>query len=621
MDVTLPNGVVIRGIPDGTNKYAIMEKAIARGLAKPEDFGQESADPVAGMNAFQRARAGYGKAAVDLGRGAGQWLGMVSRDDVARSRERDAPLMQSGFAKTGNITGAVANFLPTMFIPGANTVTGAAAIGAGVGALQPSTSTAETLMNTGVGSAAGAGSILAGRLLGSLWNGGKAIVEPFMKGGQERIAARTLTEFAGGSDDAARALQNIARNAPDTLPGMKPTTAELAQNAGLSQLERTLRNNPETLPAISDRLLANRNAIIGAVDDIAGDAADRQFAGAARKAVTEDLYGLVNVARVESDDALNTLLSRPSMEKAWSRAAALARERGQELRVGVDLPEQVVSSKLVNEFGRPFQTTIPAQRSTYSGRALHFLKMAMDDLADAPPATSGIGKNEASALGSTRSALVGWIEKNVPEYRLAREWFSKMSRPLNQMDVGQAFADKLKPALTDYGAMTRLRPESFAQALRNGDATAARALGRSSASISDVMSPLQMDKLGQVGRMLARRVNADELGRAVGSNTGQNLVSQNFLRQLLGPLGLPESTMQRAAQSTIGQSVMRPAQFAGAIGEQRVMERLAEAALDPVLAQQLLKQGVTPEVLAIIRYQALLGPTGAAVATTNATTN
>lgn len=615
MDVTLPNGIVVRGIPDGTNKYAIMEKAIAKGLATPEDFGQQSANPTEGMSGVEKFRAGWGKSAVDLGRGAGQWVGLTSREDVARSRERDAPLMQSGVARTGNILGSVANVLPTALIPGANTVAGATAIGAGVGALQPSTSTGETLGNTALGGAAGGGSILAGRLLGSLWNGGKALVEPFLKGGQDRIAARTLTEFAGGTDDAARALQNIARNAPDTLPGMQPTTAELAQNAGLSQLERTLRNNPETLPAISDRLLRNRNAILGAVDDIAGDAAERQWTGAARTAVTEDLYGLVNVARVESDDALNTLLSRPSLEKAWSRAASLARERGQELRVGVDLPEQVVSSKILNEFGRPFQTTIPAQRSTYSGRALHFLKMAMDDLADAPPATSGIGKNEASALGSTRSALVGWIEKNVPEYRLAREWFARMSRPINQMEVGQAFADKLKPALSDYGAMTRLRPESFAQALRNGDATAARALGRSSASISDVMNPLQMDKLEQVGRMLARRVNADELGRAVGSNTGQNVVSQNFLRQLLGPLGLPESTMQRAAQSTIGQSVMRPAQFAGALGEQKVMERLAEAALDPVLAQKLLKQGVTPEMLAIIRYQALLGPTGAAIGT------
>ena len=38
MDVTLPNGQVIRGIPEGTTKDVIMQKAISSGLAKESDF-------------------------------------------------------------------------------------------------------------------------------------------------------------------------------------------------------------------------------------------------------------------------------------------------------------------------------------------------------------------------------------------------------------------------------------------------------------------------------------------------------------------------------------------------------------------------------------------------------
>lgn len=38
MDVTLPNGKVIRGVPEGTSKEEIMQKAIAAGLAVAEDF-------------------------------------------------------------------------------------------------------------------------------------------------------------------------------------------------------------------------------------------------------------------------------------------------------------------------------------------------------------------------------------------------------------------------------------------------------------------------------------------------------------------------------------------------------------------------------------------------------
>lgn len=42
MNVTLPNGVVIRGVPDGTTKEQVKAKAIASGLATEADFGPSS---------------------------------------------------------------------------------------------------------------------------------------------------------------------------------------------------------------------------------------------------------------------------------------------------------------------------------------------------------------------------------------------------------------------------------------------------------------------------------------------------------------------------------------------------------------------------------------------------
>jgi len=104
------------------------------------------------------ALSGAGKAFVDLGRGAGQYLGLVSRQDVQDSRTRDAPLMATGAGKLGNIGGNVAITAPAMLIPGANTVAGAGLIGAATGALQPSVSTGETVRNTVLGGALGAGS-------------------------------------------------------------------------------------------------------------------------------------------------------------------------------------------------------------------------------------------------------------------------------------------------------------------------------------------------------------------------------------------------------------------------------------------------------------------------------
>jgi len=39
MDVKLPNGTIIKGVPEGTTKEQVMQKAIASGLATPADFG------------------------------------------------------------------------------------------------------------------------------------------------------------------------------------------------------------------------------------------------------------------------------------------------------------------------------------------------------------------------------------------------------------------------------------------------------------------------------------------------------------------------------------------------------------------------------------------------------
>ena len=39
MNVTLPNGKVIKNVPEGTTKQQVMDKAIASGLATADDFG------------------------------------------------------------------------------------------------------------------------------------------------------------------------------------------------------------------------------------------------------------------------------------------------------------------------------------------------------------------------------------------------------------------------------------------------------------------------------------------------------------------------------------------------------------------------------------------------------
>lgn len=127
-------------------------------------------DPTKDMSTGQRVLAGIGKAFTDLGRGAGQLVGAVSREDVAEARRLDAPLMATGGGKVGEFIGKAAPLAAAASMaPALATVKGAGALGAAAGLLEPSTSTGETLSNVAIGGASGAvgqkiGNVVADRL-------------------------------------------------------------------------------------------------------------------------------------------------------------------------------------------------------------------------------------------------------------------------------------------------------------------------------------------------------------------------------------------------------------------------------------------------------------------------
>ncbi len=139
-----------------------------------------------------RFLSGAGKAMVDVGRGVGQMVGLVDKEDVAESRALDAPLMNTGAGKVGNIAGGVATAVPTLAIPGANTVAGAGLVGAAFGAAQPTVEGESRLKNAAVGGATGAAAqYLGGKV--SQWAGKKL---------SERAAAASTKEAQNAVRDA-----------------------------------------------------------------------------------------------------------------------------------------------------------------------------------------------------------------------------------------------------------------------------------------------------------------------------------------------------------------------------------------------------------------------------------
>lgn len=532
------------------------------------EYDTSKPDPTADMSGLQKLGAGAGKAFVDIGRGLGQFVGAVSRDDVAESRKRDEALMKTGAGRVGNVLGNVAVMVPAAMIPGAATLPGAAAIGAGTGFIAPSASTEETLTNTALGAVISPAALVAGRAIGSAWQGLAALIEPFTRSGQERIAARTLQQFA---NDPAKAAANL-RGAQKLVPGSAPTMAQVADDAGLAQLERTLMNNPETGGRLAEQYAAQRAARLAAVEGVAGSPAQREAAVAARQAAAGPLYEQATRAVYPVDGALTDILSRPIGRQALARAKSIAENNGRPFQFTTE------SSNAFAGAGVPSQQT-----TRVTGQALQDLKMAFDDMLSNP--MSGIAASEANAVKGLRGKLVNWMEGNNPVFKEARTTFADKSTPINTMDVAQSLMDKMQPALARYGANTKELASAYAKALEAAKETVKKQTGIDK-PINEVIDSRAMKILESVAKDMGRKVKAEEMGRAVGSNTAQNLSAQNLLRRALGPTGLPQSW----SESNLLQGFLSPytgiAKLAGS--EQRVMDRLLAAAMNPQDAASLL---------------------------------
>lgn len=128
---------------------------------------QTQFDPTEGMSTFEKAAAGFGKAFVDLGRGAQQVYANVAdrldngnrsaaiQSQIDEAKRLDQPLMNTGAGMAGNLAGNVAALAPTAFIPGVNTYKGAALIGTLSGAMAPTATDESRGQNAVIGAGAG----------------------------------------------------------------------------------------------------------------------------------------------------------------------------------------------------------------------------------------------------------------------------------------------------------------------------------------------------------------------------------------------------------------------------------------------------------------------------------
>lgn len=539
-----------------------------RGGTNLRPFGIDTGIPL--PESLSNILAGAGRAFSQTGQGVSQIVGAgPTAEQVDYRKSLDEPLLKNKSGMLGNVIGDVAQIAPAMFIPGINTIAGGAISGGVLGAAKPVGENDDRLQNAAISAALGA-AIPTGI---AAYKTGKSLVEPLYARGREAIAGRLLNRVSSPNSPT---VAGRLSSATEIIPGSAPTAAEVAESGGVSALQRAMSAaDPE---AYTQRAMEQSSARLNALRGIAGEEGKRELFDAARKSAANDLYRQAYSAGMDlrrdavtgkflpakeiaaRKDEISKLLSAPSMQEAISRAKRLMQDEIQ-------------------------STANPAG----SVQGLDYARRALNDMIGEAPRAS----NQQRILIGLRDRLDDTLNKLSPKYAEARATFAEMSKPINQMDVGKALLDKFEPALSDYGALGRETAAKYATALRNEGESVARAATGMRGGLSSVMTPEQMKLINDVARDLARKANAQDLGRGVGSDTFQKFSMANIAEQS----GMPKAV--NFATSLPGLS--RATNWVYRDSDQQLRELLARTLLSPKDSARLMLMQQQPGAINLSR--------------------
>lgn len=565
-NVRTPSGEVIPvQHPDGASEQEIISFAKSNYSVQPQKVdGVEKYKQAAKDDSFEgNVAAAFGGALPEALRlGVKGIFNANKPGEVQDWKDSMAGLTSTMGGKIGAFTGAAAPIAALSMAPGGMSVFPSLATGAGWAGLQPVSEGESRLGNMVEGGAWNAAFPAAV----ATFKTGKALLEPLTKGGQEKIAGRVLNRFA--TDPSSINLATGGR----TISGTVPTLAEQTGDLGIANLQGILQSrDPRAL--IANRYADNNAARIGAMDAMGGTDAQLAASLARRKAIGKSAYDKANQAGVDQGMAhvlhpqIENLLSRPSVQTAMEAAKKKAADEGIAL----------------TEFGSP--------------QGLKYLKQELDDMALSAPK----GSNNARIYSQISADLDSVLREIVPDMKRADKIFARLSREPNRMQTARELLSETTSALRDFNGDPRLYAEKYARTLNRGAERVVKdATGMKRKTLDEIMSPKQMTVLEDI-RNTAERQAAAQRPRVSGSPTAKNLIGDEIIGQIAGPLGVPKSW----AQSALAENFLaRPTSWALKTSEERLNDVLLQGLLDPGYAGSLLNKAM-PTRLGMRSAQAL----------------
>ena len=224
MDVTLPNGVVVRDVPDDITQTELKRRAIAGGIITEEDFPPPEPDFLDQIEEFGKGiprgiiglaeQAALGGASI-LTEEAEEGVRESILDTAGSAREYFAPDRGSEDTvggKFGEALGSFAGLGLASLVPGIGTpLVGGLAVGAGAGVARESAraenaTEGERGLATALGAIVGLSELIPLKVLGALRNGVDDSVVKQILGRVKRAA------IAGGAEGAQEMAAGVAQN-------------------------------------------------------------------------------------------------------------------------------------------------------------------------------------------------------------------------------------------------------------------------------------------------------------------------------------------------------------------------------------------------------------------------
>lgn len=575
---SIPGGLV-RGVKDVIDTGA---EYLSK-LGGSEESARVKAMNDAGDAEFAQAQERAGAGASGVARVAGNIVGTLPVGGVLGAGAKAAGMTRLGNAlqSGGFVTGA----------PAATTLGGKAAdLGirmAGGGATGYASAGMIDSGSADTGGIIGATLPPAARAARAVGGAAASLVRPFTNSGQERIAGTALRQFAANPDDAIRNL----RNASEVVPGSVPTAVAAAGDDGLAGLSRTLQSaDPRYATELSSRVSAQNAARTAALEEVAGNTGKVSIAKTARDEATGAMRETVldGAGRLQARpvlDSIDRLLSKPDNAGKLSQSAL----KDFRARIAEWSPDGQIEARALYAIRKDINDILGGKLQGEAGNLkaassqLIKVKELIDDAIDkASRRVEMSTSREVMPYGANieRAGMVPPPSAGPrPTWGGYLEKYRDMSIPINQMEKLDEVLKAASTGSVDKSGNAVLSAAKLNNYLRNN-----------AKDLQKELSGEQLDLLRKVAADLNAGQLASTSGKAIGSNTVQNISGVNALASLIG---------QKAAQSSPVQSTVgRATNWLYKKPDQEILNKLGNALLDPQEAARLMS---APQGNALLR--------------------